>query len=47
MFADNHRGYCCGINELRGIQPGDLTKGGLYDIPNTGNRIEGWFKSVE
>ena len=31
MFVTSHRGYCCGINELRDIRPGDLTKGGLYD----------------
>lgn len=31
MFTSLHRGYCCGISELKAVTKGDLTNGGLYD----------------
>jgi len=31
MYATSHRQFCCGINELKMVNPGDLAKGPLLE----------------
>lgn len=31
MFVASHRGYCCGIRELKDVQPGDFQRKLHYD----------------
>jgi hypothetical protein len=44
MFANVHRGGCCGINELNMINRGDLAKGGLCD---TWFRTYSWRHNIQ